>query len=712
MILFAEDWDIFPSAVVDSECSNQSFLDYASLLKAMGVKNWQWPLALLHRELRGVNPFEAGLSKETRKLIAVECKLNPWYYFRSIARVPGSTLDNPIVFGANRSNMMLFWLYFNHVTVCLAQLRQTGKTFAVSTLDSYLLNVRSDGGRTILLTKDEGLRAKTLAEIKTLEELLPTYLKQHGKMDIGNREEINVSSLDNNYKAFIARNDPIAADKTGRGHTVENVRIDEAAYLYFIQIAMRTLLAATTAARRMSILRDNPYGNILTTTAGKKDERDGKYMYEYFNNGAPWTEFFFDAKNQEELHQSIITASRESKYLRVHASFSHRQLGYTDEWLIKTARENDSRGEAFERDYLNIWTSGSQRSPFSTEDAKRMRDSQMDVQYMEISPYGCITIRWYLKEDVIYRVLRNEPTVMSVDTSDAIGRDEFAITFLSVRTGKLIGVCTVNEINLITVAQFLVDILKKYERVTMINERRNQATAIVDHMHQQMILLRMDPFRRIYNTCVQDQTEFPERFKNIQVPSNHFNENFLAQHKKFFGFATSASGATSRTELYSTTLNKAVRYVGDSIYDKSLIDQILSLVVEGGRVDHPSGGRDDICVSWLLAIWFLTQGRHLQYYGIQPGTALMQNDTLNSKATREEQFASQEARRIKIEIDRLLELVKNEKDPYVTERLIFEIENLKSRLGPQHEVFITTDTMLHEIMMTRNSRSTRRSMFS
>lgn len=704
MILFMEDWERFPGAFLDYESPNISFLKFSLLLKEMGVKNYNWPLCTIYPELRGVDPFDPSLSTDLKILVASECKVNPWYYLRNVARIPGSTVDNPIRFEANRSNMSVMWLFFNHITICLVQPRQTGKTFTVSTLDNYLLNVRSEGGRTLMVTKSEDLRAKTLTEIRVLEEMLPPYLKVHHKTDIGNREEINVSALDNNYKAFIARNDPIAADKTGRGHTVENVRVDEAAYLFWIEILMKTLMPATTAARRLAILRDNPYSSIFTTTAGKKDERDGKYMHSYFQNGAPWTEFLYDSQNEDMLKAAVRSSSRDGKYLRVFMQFNHRQLGYTDQWLEETARETGSTGEAFERDFLNIWTSGSQYSPFSTDTSKKIRESEKDAQFAEISIYGQIVTRWYLKEDKIKPFMANEHTIMSVDTSDAMGRDEFSIQILSLKTGQQLASCGVNEINLITVAHFLVDLLVRFPKMTLIIERRNQAATIVDFMHKQLIAVGIDPFRRMYNLCVQEHLEYQERYKEIQNPRNHSNEGFLAQFKRFFGFVTSGSGTNSRGELYGNTLQQAVKYIGTAIYDKQTIDQLLSLVVINGRVDHPAGGHDDLVISWLLAAWFMLHGKNLQYYGIPAGYVLSQNTVLTSSSTREEMIQNEQTRRAKEHIERMIELIKVEKDPYVVERMLFEIEHVKSFLGPHHEVSVATDNMINEIKNSKRSQ--------
>lgn len=714
MILFESDWEDerFQHAIVDVECPNKSFLQYALLLKEMGVKNYKWPLALLNPDLKGKDPFNPNLSQEEALMFGEEFKLNPWAFFRIAARIPGSTLENPIYFKANRSNMAVYWLYFNHVNVCLEQIRQTGKTHGVCQLDSYLMNIGSKGGRTTLVTKDEGLRTKTMTEIKSIQDLLPPYLKQHSKTDVGNTEQIKVKSMDNEYAGLIARNDPVAADKTGRGLTTENFRADEFAYLFFLHIVIPAAMPGTTAARERAELIGNPYGNIFMSTAGKRDDRDGAYAYEYFHSGAPWTEFFFDSKDQIELHKAIRTASRDGKYLRVHAVFSHRQLGYTDEWLRNTAIETSSVGEQFQRDYLNIWTSGSQNSPFTVEQSKLIRESQKEIQYAEISKYGQIVTRWYKREEDIQRILLRDHTVVAVDTSDAMGKDEIAVHFRHLQTGETLGTCGINEMNLITVSNFLVYILQSYPKMTMIIERRNQAATIVDYMHKQLILAGIDPFRRMYNTVVQDHMEFPDRYKEILNPRNVNNEQFLAQFKKFFGFITSGSGTTSRSELYGTTLQQAVKYTGTMVYDKPTIDQLLSLIITNGRVDHPKGGHDDMCVAWLLSYWFMTHGRNLQHYGIPQNYVLSNNAVVNSTANKEEMIQIEYNRRAKEHIESLVNYIRQEKDPYVIERVIFEIENVKNSLGPQSELAVTVDDMLNTIKKERRSNFYgKRSMF-
>lgn len=128
MLLFESDWKKYPNAIVDFDTSNKSTVRYVGLLKKMGVKNCLWPLALFQPQLVGVDPHDESLSEEVKLMILTECYYNPWYYFREVARVPPTAGIRTLPLEANRGNMTLFWLFFNHIDTALIQPRQTGKS--------------------------------------------------------------------------------------------------------------------------------------------------------------------------------------------------------------------------------------------------------------------------------------------------------------------------------------------------------------------------------------------------------------------------------------------------------------------------------------------------------------------------------------------------------------------------------------------------------
>ena len=77
----------------------------------------------------------------------------------------------------------------------------------------------------------------------------------------------------------------------------------------------------------------------------------------------------------------------------------HRQLGYTDEWFcIKAIAESGAKGEAANRDFFNIWSSGSQRSPLSVELNNKIRDSENGSSLIQRYRRDLFMIRWYMDD--------------------------------------------------------------------------------------------------------------------------------------------------------------------------------------------------------------------------------------------------------------------------------------------------------------------------
>ena len=693
-ILYLSDWAKYPGTVIDTECSNKSFIRYSAMLRDMGVKNHAFPLALHNPELQGVDPFDPSLSLETMMAIALECKENFWYYLRSIARVPGSGMEK-LPFIANRGNISLFWLFLNHITMTLIQPRQTGKSFSTDILQSYCLNIASTDTYIAMLTKDETLRSRALTRLKDIIEELPFYLKQKTKKDVANTEEITIKRLDNRYKGLLPSKSPKAALNVGRGLTAPIFHVDEIAFIYNVEITLPAALPATTAARAIAEAKGEPYGNIFTTTAGKKDDKDGKYAYELVSNSATWTEKFLDAANRVELEQ-LIRLNAPGGELRVNCTFSHRQLGYSDQWLREQLEITGSKGEDADRDYFNIWTSGSQSSPFPIEIAERIRKSEIPDPAIEIAkPYNYVT-RWYIPLESKEQRLAASHYVLGVDTSDAVGRDDIALVLRDIKTGEVVAEATVNETNLIVFTKWLAQWLINYPTITLNIERRSSGATIIDLLLILLVEANINPFKRIYNKVVQEKDEKPERFNEVDKRFLYNSTEMINKYKALFGFATSGGGVTSRSELYSTTLTNATKTTSDVVRSKRLIDQLLGLVIKNGRVDHEVGEHDDLAIGWLLSFWLMTQGKNLYYYGINTRDILVNNAVNNSISSNENQYENIRQKALQEEIERLVESIQKEKNEYISFKYETRLKMLASELN-NDEAIHSIDTLLESI---------------
>ena len=207
-ILFLEDWANHPGAVIHYSTTNQSFIKVAEIFHRMGITNCAFHLSLLDPDLQYIDPFSEELTLLEKAKVARECKLNFWYYLREISRVPEPGSIVPIQFMANRMNIALYWLFFNHVMTIVVILRQTGKTTTLSVLVEYLLNFGAMNTFVNLLTKNEGLKAETLSKVKALYEELPDYLNFSTKKDIFNTDEIQIRDLLNKFKGNLSSSSP------------------------------------------------------------------------------------------------------------------------------------------------------------------------------------------------------------------------------------------------------------------------------------------------------------------------------------------------------------------------------------------------------------------------------------------------------------------------------------------------------------------------
>ena len=640
MVLFMEDWLRYPSAKPNYDTKNESYLKLAGTYYAMGVKNYAFMLALHDQSLKDVDPFSPFLTELEMVKIAIECKINPWYYFREIAKVPARSGSDAVPLLANRGNIALYWCFFNHAMTYLVQIRQTGKSISTDVLDSYLLNIRCRGTTINLLTKDDALRSENIQRLKDIIDEMPFYLKQRSKKDLDNTELINISSLGNWYKAHLPQKAKKFALNTGRGMSSPIFRVDEGPFQANIEISLPAALAAGVAMRNKARANNEPYGTTLTTTAGKKDDPDGRYFYQQICAAAEWTEKFFDAKDAAELEVMVRAVSRGLKEkmrvgdevirgeFAVNITMNHRQLGYDDAWLLTALEETKSVGDAADRDFFNRWTSGSLSSPLTIQQMETIRGSQKEPMYVEDCKIGSFRVpcRWYIPRDSIEMYMAKNSSILSADTSDGGGGDDISLSLTDVKTGMLIASFNVNRINLLAFSEWVCERwIIQSPNVTLIPERKSSAIALIDHLLLILPDRGIDPFKRIFNRIVNEPDENKTAFEEIKLPLSRRPHDIYVRYKKAFGWATSGGGLTSRSDLYSTTLMSAARNCGHMVNDKTTIDQILSLETRNGRVDHAPGEHDDAVIGWLLGHWMLTKAKNLVYYGIQVTDILSRN---------------------------------------------------------------------------------------
>lgn len=697
IVLFESDWKRF-RVYADFNTRNDTFLKLAHLYRdELKVKNWKFHLALLQPELSGVDPYAENLDLTTKAKIAYECKFNPWYYFREVARIPQSG-PVPSPFLANRGNIALYWSFFNHINFGLLQPRQTGKSVSTDVLMVGLMFIW--GFKTVinLITKDAKLRDANIERLKQMRELLPDYIDMIDKNDTDNSETLTCVRLDNRYKTAVARNDKMAADRLGRGLTVPIIQFDEFAYLSRMFESLPVAMAGASAARDAARRQGQFFGNIFTTTAGNVTTRDGAFAHKFMTGGAIWTESYFDLANQAAV-ELVVEKGTTGKTPLIYGSFNHRQLGRDDLWLYRTLRESASSGEIADRDFFNIWTVGGEGSPLTDAEKKILKEAMRDSEYNEHTENGYM-IRWYIpKHEIADRMARCH-VVMGCDPSELLGPDTDATGLVGIdaETHEVLFAGRFNETSVSLLATFIADLLIKYPGITWVPERKSTGISLIDIVILILHSKGIDPFRRIFNRVVDESNILETEYETVRTtPVSQRTPQFYDRYKRHFGFNTSGGGRYSRNALYKDSLSNSVAIGGRNMNDKQLITEMLALVLKNGRIDHTSDEHDDMVVSMLLAHWTCIRGQNLDYYGINPKTIFIKAKTRDVEPTNVEVFRDNQNAKYRKEFDDLIERLKGEPNRMLATKLEMRLRAISRWIDVDEAHGMGIDAMIQQV---------------
>jgi len=643
VILYEKDWADYPTARPHYATTNKTWVRLAGVYNKMGVSNCMSHLALINPALEHVDPHSPDLDKATIMMIVEEIAENPWYALREIIRVPAVAGVNTLPLRANRGNIALYWLFFNHITTLLIQPRQTGKSVSVDSLSISLLTMICANTDITLLTKDDGLRVKNVARLKGIMESLPSYMQLRVRGDSNNTEKLTINGLGNTYVTAVSQASAKAALKLGRGFTTPIIHVDELAFIQNLETTLPALLAGSVAARDSAAAAGAPYGILFTTTPGYLASPDGKYAYKVYEDSFSWSEKLMDCANLEDL-ESHIRKNNSSRKLQVVLDYNHRQLGYTDEWLRRKIEETMATGDSAKADFLNVWPEGNASSLIPKDKLAIMIDNKRPETEVMVTTYGYILRLYVPLED-----LCNYHIVAGLDTSDAVGKDGIGLILRDVYTGKVLGVGDFNETNTVTFARWLSEFLIAFPKVTLIIERKSTGVSIIDALIELLLHAGIDPFARLFNWVVNDSRTNLEYAKHVTgKPFRSRDRSVYTKYRKHFGYATSASGRSSRDMLYGEIFNSSVRYTSDTIMDNKLINQLSGLIVKNNRVDHASGEHDDLVIGWLLGYWMLAKGENMDFYGI-PQSRILSN-VAESKVAEDGGIEAIEAKEFQLEL--------------------------------------------------------------
>jgi len=182
---------------------------------------------------------------------------------------------------------------------------------------------------------------------------------------------------------------------------------------------------------------------------------------------------------------------------------------------------------------------------------------------------------------------------------------------------------------------------------------------------------------------------------------NRRHPEVYSKYKKYFGFNTTGD---SRKLLYSVVLGSYTAKAAGMVYDKTLIQELLGLVIRDGRIDHSETGHDDMVVSVLMSEWFVTHAKNLKFYGIDPLTIKTSAYKKREDMPLEEQLHDFEQEQLQEEMGAIWEELRNTFDVFKISRLESKIYRLSSKLIESDEDYLSIDAMIEQASMDRENK--------
>lgn len=587
--------------IYDVETKNISFIQTASDLKTLGIKNNMFFLKLYNEDLRGVDPHSPMLTDQQRSDIILECIINPWYFLRECVRIPDQG-GNGIPYQLNRANLALTFCFLNGIVLYLVIPRQIGKTQSTLAILLWTFLFGTTNSEFMFINKKQEDADNNLGRLKVQRELLPPFMRMKEIMD-GDGKKLtgknNVKSIFNpaNGNSIVTKPSASSVEKAegiGRGCSQTVQYFDETEFTSYIKTIIEASGPAYRTAAANARRNNAAYGRILTSTPGDLDTQPGKDSEKIINDTCKWTEKFYDWTT-EQIEDYV---KKNSGNGIVYIEYAYQQLGKDEEWLQEMCASLLNNPMKIKREVFLQRMHGSSESPFEIEDLNMVQELKRKVKEE-------IFINNVFRLDIYTPLDRDKIYIMGMDCAQGLGGDSTAVTVLDPYNLEPCAEFKSPYMSIPDAVKFVVTLIRKFiPRSIAAIERNNVGTAIIDGLMK---------------TSVRPNIYFEDTPEGLDIDDKLDGKGFLkveAARRKMRGVWT---GTKSR-DLMMKLLEGHMQNYKDKFVTENIIGNIMTLVrKKSGKIEHSDGNHDDSLFSYLIALYVFYYGKNLQRFGFVPG---------------------------------------------------------------------------------------------
>ena len=599
----------------DFGTKNSSFLLTAKELKELGIKNWYQCLEVKYPNLgvQDIDPYDPNISPENIGRLAIECKQNPWFFFREVSRVPvrGSGV---IPLELHRGAHAAIWCFMHSIDFELVQPRQTYKTTVLTAIMSYMVLFEYRNCDIPYMHKTEKRCTDNVGLLRDYIMTLPKYFNPWA----ANKNPPGLQSLKyEGHKVSIAvvsaaQSENVATDKT-RGFSLFTWFVDECEFIPFMKAvidgANPTIVQARETAKKMGLKACM----IYASTPGDLETREGKEFQQIIDMTPRFKEFMYDWTD-DDINREKSIESDDPDHIpltMVYIEFNYKQLRKDANWLRAQyfeALKKRTLGE-YRRGVLLQRFRGGEGAFFRQEDLAYIQ------QIIRQPDYDIFLMKKYhlsvYKHNISYPDLNSDtpyfdmqvPYLIGIDCATGKGGDNTAICILHPYTLEVVGELLSPVMGALDLMRVVTILAKMLPRALFCVESNMTGVDLIDFVQESSLE------NRFYH-----DPRASELTKNvIEQQDNEYSLKQRARAKRYFG--TYVSEKTRKTMFNS--LRNLLRDYRHLIYTSNLVKDICNLVEhKNGKIAATDGEHDDLVMAYLHTIYVLQYGHDLGRFGI------------------------------------------------------------------------------------------------
>ncbi len=457
---------------IELETPNRSFVKMRNFLKAKGITNCDFFLALFDKGLAGIDPFDPNLSSMMKARVLQECIRNFWYFIRNVVRVPHQGSATGVPYMLNRGNLAMNFLFMMNFNMFVELPRQSGKTIAAVCWYLWCFNFGTSNSQIMFMHKAHSGSKDNLKSLKDIRALLPSYLQMDGSIGNEGRKlkipdtviELGHPKNNNRIVTFPSARSVDSANNLGRGKTMPLEFYDEFAFMPFNKIVYEAASPAFSTAAANARANGAPYGILLTTTPGDLLTDSGQYAYYIRNSATPFNELYYDytVAQMNELRD----ANTKSAFFLI--SYSYQQLGKGPEYFAEMVKMLLQNWATIRREVLLEWSEVATDQAFTDEELSQIKSYLKEpIRTVLFGRVGQYQFNIYEEFDL------SNPPIVGVDVSGATMRDASAITVIDSTTTRAVANMHSNFIPADDLADVIYTLTVKYLPNAIINIERN-----------------------------------------------------------------------------------------------------------------------------------------------------------------------------------------------------------------------------------------------